>query len=71
MVGDIHGSMQSVLRHILRWINMGVLDSDCTVIGDVHIVFLGDVISYGTQQYEALMLIYMLKAVNPDNVHLN
>ena len=55
----------------MRWIGLGVLNDRCEIQGDRHIVFLGDIISYGCQQYEALMIALMLKATNPDRVHLN
>jgi hypothetical protein len=49
---------------------MGVLDQDCNLINNYHLVFLGDIVDRGVYGYEIIMLIYALLQINPKNVHI-
>lgn len=71
IIGDIHGSHSSFIRILLRLRKLKVFDENCLFKGDYHLIFLGDVIDRGIYGFEIMMLIFMLKLLNPDKVHIN
>ena len=69
--GDIHGSIHSLLRNLLRLIALGYIDKDLKIKGDnFKIVFLGDLINRGSYSTEVLYLFLNLLKINPGNVHI-
>jgi hypothetical protein len=71
IIGDIHGSFATFIRILLRLKKMNVFDNKCKFKDDYHLVFLGDIIDRGIYGFEILMLIFMLKKINPLNIHIN
>jgi hypothetical protein len=71
VIGDIHGSFATFIRHLFRFRIMGILDENCKTINDYHIIFLGDVIDRGIYDYETIMILYLLIKNNPDTIHYN
>jgi hypothetical protein len=67
--GDFHGSYQTFIRHLLRFRKMNVLDENCRILNNYHIIFLGDIVDRGAYGYEICIIIYMLIILNPKNVH--
>lgn len=71
IIGDIHGSYATFIRILLRLRKMGAFDENCIFHPNYHIIFLGDIVDRGTYSFEIMMLIYMLKLKNPNNIHIN
>jgi hypothetical protein len=69
--GDFHGSFHTFLRHLIRFRILGIMDSKCKLLNNHHLIFLGDLIDRGNYGYEILILIFLLKIKNPENVHIN
>ncbi len=69
--GDFHGSFATFIRHLLRLRLLNILDKDCKLKDNYHLIFLGDIVDRGVYGYEIIMLLYLLKIKNPNNVHLN
>ena len=69
--GDFHGSYHTFLRHLLRFRLLGILDNKCRLQDNYHLIFLGDLIDRGNHGYELILLTFLLKIINPYNVHLN
>lgn len=65
--GDIHGSVHSLARSLLRFQTKGILKGFKLKDG-YNIVFLGDLVDKGQYGYETLYLVLKLKKVNPKNV---
>jgi hypothetical protein len=71
IIGDIHGSHATVIRILLRLRKMNVFNNKCLFNENYHLIFLGDLIDRGTYSPEIVMLIYLLKLINPNNIHIN
>jgi hypothetical protein len=71
IIGDIHGSFGTFIRILLRFRKMKVFDENCIFDSNYHLIFLGDIVDRGVYGYEIIMLIFMLKQLNPRNVHIN
>jgi hypothetical protein len=71
IIGDIHGSFATFIRILLRLKKMNVFDDKCKFNEEYHLIFLGDIIDRGVYGFEILMLIFMLKTINPKNIHIN
>ena len=71
IIGDIHGSYHTFIRILLRLIKMNVMKKNCILKNDYHLIFLGDIVDRGQYGYEIVMLLFLLKIKNPNNVHLN
>jgi len=69
--GDFHGSFHTFLRHLFRFRLMGMFNENCILHDNYHLIFLGDVIDRGSFGYEILILIFILKVLNPNNIHIN
>lgn len=71
VLGDLHGSFATFMRILLRFRKLNYMDEKCILKEDYHIIFLGDIIDRGTYGYEVMLLIFLLKITNPNNVHIN
>ena len=71
IMGDFHGSMATFVRLLLRFRKMGILNNECILQNNYHLIFLGDIVDRGVYGYEIIMLLYCLLILNPEKVHLN
>lgn len=71
VIGDMHGSFASFTRILMRLRGMNILDKDGKFINNYNIIFLGDIVDRGIYGYEVLIIIFILKLLNPNNVHIN
>lgn len=69
--GDFHGSFPTLVRHLLRFRKMKVLDENFIAINNYKIIFLGDLVDRGVYGYEMLFFVFLLKIKNPNNVFIN
>lgn len=70
-IGDIHGSLHSLLRNLLRLVFMGFLDDNLHIIkNNFYIIFGGDNGSWGRYGPEVWYTLAQLKLINWDNVFL-
>lgn len=70
-VGDIHGSVHSLLRMIWRLIAMGYVDHSFKIMKDnFYIVFNGDFVDRGRYGLEVWYTLLLLKLANWDTVFL-
>jgi hypothetical protein len=67
--GDIHGSVHSLARSLLRFQTKKILNGFKLKEG-YNIVFLGDLVDKGQYGYETLYLVLKLKKENPKNVYI-
>lgn len=71
LLGDLHGSVHSLLRQLLRLRSAGLLNDDYEVIPkNCYIVFLGDLVDRGSYGVEVWVTVMRLYAASPDNVLL-
>jgi hypothetical protein len=70
LMGDLHGSLHSLLRNLLRLKQMGRLRDDFTITDNNNYVFTGDYIDRGRYSTEILVTLMNLKIKNPDKVVL-
>jgi hypothetical protein len=68
--GDFHGSFSSLVRHFMRLRVKNIIDKDFRIVPNYKIVFLGDVVDRGGYSYECIILLWALKACNPDGVFI-
>jgi hypothetical protein len=71
IIGDFHGSFTTFIRHLLRFRKMGIMNDTCIIDNNYHLIFLGDIVDRGKYGYEIMILLYLLKKRNPNNIHLN
>ena len=71
IIGDIHGSYHTFIRILLRLVKMEIMDSNCLLINNYNLIFLGDVVDRGQYSYEILMLLFLLKVKNREKIYLN
>jgi hypothetical protein len=71
IIGDLHGSYSSFIRFLLRFRYLNIMNEKCVLDYNYHIIFLGDIVDRGVYGYEILMIIYLLKIINPCNIHIN
>lgn len=73
-MGDIHGSIHSLLRNLLRLTKKGYLNDNFELIQNqdhpFYMIFLGDYIERGRWSVEVLHILMTLKIKNPHNVFL-
>ncbi len=70
-IGDIHGSIHSLIRNIWTLIARGDIDKQLQIINpSLNLVFLGDYIDNGRYNLLTLALLLKLSNNNPDNVFL-
>ena len=71
VIGDIHGSIHSLLRNLWRLIFLGILGNNLKIIKDnFYLVFLGDYVDRGPCGVEVVSTLLDLKLTNWDNVFL-
>ena len=71
IIGDMHGSYHTFIRILLRLVRMNVMDNKCVLKNNYNLIFLGDVVDRGEYAYEIVLLLFLLKIKNPNNVFLN
>lgn len=70
-IGDLHGSLHSLLRILLNLHARGYLNNDLQIINDnFYLIFTGDLIDRGRHGAEVVYLTLLLKCLNPNNVFL-
>ena len=70
-IGDIHGSVHSVLRHFIRLKKQGYISDDLKITRpNIYFVFLGDYSDKGRYGIETWYLLMLLKMQNPENVFM-
>jgi len=69
-VGDIHGSVHSLLRNLLRFLVDGILDDNFKLADGYYLVFTGDYADRGRYGVEVWYLLARLKLANPERVFL-
>ena len=50
---------------------MNFFDANCKFGENKHLIFLGDIVDRGIYGFEILMLIFLLKKLNQNNIHIN
>lgn len=70
-MGDLHGSIHSLLRNLLRLLSMNILDSTWRICDPKFLLFfLGDFVDRGAYGLEVWFTVMTLIAHNPDRVVL-
>lgn len=69
-IGDLHGSLHSLLRNLERLERQGLLSDGLVLAPDVRLVFLGDFTDGGRYGIEVWYTIMQLKIINPSSVWL-
>lgn len=71
-IGDIHGSVHSLLRSLLRLIALGYLKNDFSIPANkkIYMVFTGDYIDRGRYGFEVIYTLIKLKLKNMDRIFL-
>jgi len=68
--GDIHGSVHSLLRNLIRLKENGVIDNNFELADGYYLVFAGDYADRGRYGAEVWYLLARLKSANPEKVFL-
>jgi hypothetical protein len=71
VIGDVHGSFATLVRILLRLRKKNILNEHCVLNDNYNIIFLGDLVDRGIYGYEVIMILFLLKLKNPNNVFLN
>jgi hypothetical protein len=71
IMGDLHGSFATFVRILLRLKIMNIIDENSKLKENYNIIFLGDFVDRGIYGYEIVILIFKLKLINPNNIHIN
>ncbi|KKQ49993.1 MAG: Serine/threonine-protein phosphatase [candidate division TM6 bacterium GW2011_GWF2_38_10] len=70
-MGDLHGSLHSLLRNLWRLVSLGYLNDQFKIIKkDFYMVFTGDYVDRGRYGIEVLYTLLRLKCANWGRVHL-
>jgi hypothetical protein len=67
-LGDLHGSIHSLLRNMLHMAQQGYLSNDWKLKDGMHLMVLGDMTDYGCYGVEVLYTLLKLKLANWDRV---
>ncbi len=68
-IGDLHGSLHSLLRILLNLYGRGYLNNDLEIVdNNFYLIFTGDLIDRGRHGTEVVYLTLLLKCLNPHNV---
>lgn len=71
LIGDLHGSLSSLLRTLLRLVLMGYINNDFTFKQDnFYMIFTGDLVDRGWYGVETFYTILLLKLANWDKVFI-
>lgn len=68
--GDIHGSLHTLIRSLLRLVAFNHIGDDFIFRPDFHIFFLGDLIDRNIYGTDILFIIIKLYLLNPNQVHI-
>lgn len=68
VMGDIHGSIHSLVRNLYRMVQSGYMDRDFRLAKNTLCVFLGDYVDYGAYGTEVLWTVLCIHAINPSRV---
>ena len=72
IIGDVHGSMHTLLRHLHRFAIMGFLNIETLEMkSNIKLIFLGDIVDRGIGNMEVLMMIFYLMVKNINQVFYN
>ena len=69
-LGDIHGSIHSLLRILKQLSSMGIIDENYTIPASCRFILLGDFADRGRYGVEVWYTVLRLKLANPDKVFL-
>lgn len=67
--GDIHGSVNSFIRSLIKLKRMGLINEKYELNKDFMIIFLGDMIDRGIRGIELLCILLHLKIINNNNIY--
>jgi len=70
LIGDIHGSVHSLVRNFIRLVLLGHIDDNFVLKKNVYLIFLGDIADRGWYSVEAWYLIMLVKLKNWDRVQI-
>lgn len=68
LIGDVHGSVHSIVRTILRLIKLGYISHDYKFHNNFYLIFLGDLVDRTIYSVEVIFLIMKLKLINKENL---
>jgi hypothetical protein len=68
-MGDLQGSLHSLLRNLWHMVERGQLKDDFTLAPNHRVIFLGNMANLGVYGVEVIALLLMLKLSNWDAVH--
>lgn len=68
--GDLHGSMQALVRVLCKLMALGYLDKNLRLADNTYMIFLGDIVDYGHNGADTLCTALSLRTINPDRVLL-
>lgn len=71
IMGDLHGSFATFIRHLHRFKKLGIIDENCKLLNNYKLIFLGDIVDRGIYGYEIMMLLYCLLIINPNDIYIN
>lgn len=71
LFGDLHGSFSTLVRHLLRFRKLNIINEKGIIRSGYKIIFLGDLVDRGVYSFETLMILYLLKLNNGDNLVIN
>jgi hypothetical protein len=69
--GDFHGSLSTFIRHLLRLRSYNIIDDNGILDPKYNLIYLGDIIDRGKFGYEIIIILYILKILNPQSIFLN
>lgn len=70
-IGDLHGSIHSLLRNLWRLVTLGYLDENFVIKKpEFYMIFNGDFVDRGRYGVEVLYTLMRLKLSNWDKIHL-
>jgi hypothetical protein len=69
-MGDLHGSLHSLLRNLWHMVECNQLKDDFTLAPNHRLIFLGDLVDRGVYGTETILLLLCLLWKNPGRVHL-
>jgi len=69
-MGDLHGSLHSLMRNLLHMAETGLLKNDLTLMPNIRLIVLGDMTDRGCYGVEVLYTLLQLKLKNWNQVTL-
>lgn len=68
VIGDIHGNLENLTTILYDLINKKILKKNFKLNPDNKIIFLGDIVDRGKNSLKSVLLLMILKYLNPINV---